>query len=83
MSKAGAQSRWAVRLIAMQQLEPQATIHLLPLFDAYTLGLGRDVEPLLAQVYKRLVFRPAGLDLRPSFSSTALSGCLAAHHPAR
>jgi len=44
----------------MQQLEPQDTIHLLPLFDAYTLGLGRDVEPLLPQAYKRLVFRPQG-----------------------
>ena len=44
----------------MQQLEPADTIHLLPLFDAYTLGLGRDVEPLLPQAYKRLVFRPQG-----------------------
>jgi hypothetical protein len=44
----------------MQQLEAADTIHLLPLFDAYTLGLGRDVEPLLPQVSKRLVFRPQG-----------------------
>jgi hypothetical protein len=44
----------------MQQLEPLATVRLLPLFDAYTLGLGRDVEPLLPQAYKRLVFRPQG-----------------------
>jgi hypothetical protein len=44
----------------MQQLEPADTIHLLPLFDAYPLGLGRDVEPLLPQVYKRLVFRSQG-----------------------
>src|SRR6266545_33488 len=44
----------------MQQLEPRETIHLLPLFDAYPLGLGRDVEPLLPQAYKRLVFRPQG-----------------------
>jgi hypothetical protein len=44
----------------MQELEPANTIHLLPLFDAYTIGLGRDVEPLLAQAYKRLVFRPQG-----------------------
>jgi Winged helix DNA-binding domain len=44
----------------MQRLEPADTIQLLPLFDAYTLGLGRDVEPLLPQTYKRLVFRPQG-----------------------
>jgi len=44
----------------LQQLEPADTIHLLPLFDAYLLGLGRDVEPLLPQAYKRLVFRPQG-----------------------
>lgn len=44
----------------MQQLKTPETIHLLPLFDAYTLGLGRDVEPLLPQTYKRLVFRPQG-----------------------
>jgi hypothetical protein len=44
----------------MQELGPANTIHLLPLFDAYTLRLGRDVEPLLAQAYKRLVFRPQG-----------------------
>jgi len=47
-------------LAPMQQLEPADTIHLLPLFDAYTLGLGRDVEPLLPQIHKRLVFRPQG-----------------------
>jgi hypothetical protein len=44
----------------MQRLAPADTIQLLPLFDAYTLGLGRDVEPLLPQAYKRLVFRPQG-----------------------
>jgi hypothetical protein len=47
-------------LAPMQQLEALDTLHLLPLFDAYTLGLGRDVEPLLPQSYKRLVFRPQG-----------------------
>jgi hypothetical protein len=44
----------------MQQLDRPDTIHLLPLFDAFTLGLGRDVEPVLPQAYKRLVFRPQG-----------------------
>jgi len=44
----------------MQQLEAADTIHLLPLFDAYMLGLGCDVEPLLPQTYKRLVFRAQG-----------------------
>ena len=47
-------------LAPMQRLPAPNTIHLLPLFDAYTVGLGRDVEPLLAQAYKRLVFRPQG-----------------------
>jgi hypothetical protein len=44
----------------MQRLEAPDTIHLLPLFDAYTLGLGRDVEPLLPQAYKCQVFRSQG-----------------------
>jgi hypothetical protein len=49
-------------------LEPMQSIHtegppivgLLPLFDAYTLGLGRDLEPLLPMAYKSRVFRPQG-----------------------
>jgi hypothetical protein len=36
------------------------TIHLLPLFDAYTIGMPRDREQLLASAYKSLVFRPQG-----------------------
>jgi hypothetical protein len=44
----------------MQRLEPAETVQLLPLFDAYTLGLGRDIEPLLAPVYKLRVYRPQG-----------------------
>lgn len=44
----------------MQCLEPSDTIQLLPLFDAYTIGMPRDVEPLLAQAYKSQVFRPQG-----------------------
>ena len=44
----------------MQHLEPSETIHLLPLFDAYTLGTPRHREQLLAAAYKKLVFRPQG-----------------------
>ena len=44
----------------MQRLEASETVHLLPLFDAYILGLGRGIEPLLSQAYKHLVFRPQG-----------------------
>jgi hypothetical protein len=47
-------------LAPMQRLQAPSTVHLLPLFDAYTVGLGRDVEPLLAPAFKRLVFRPQG-----------------------
>jgi len=35
-------------------------IHLLPLFDAYTIGAPRDCEPLLAPAYKRQVFNLQG-----------------------
>jgi hypothetical protein len=46
----------------MQNLTPSGSIHLLPLFDAYTLGLGRDsdIEPLLPAAYKKRVYRPQG-----------------------
>ncbi len=44
----------------MQRLEPIEEIHLLPLFDAYTIGVPRDCEPLLAQIYKRQVFNLQG-----------------------
>ncbi len=54
----------AVALLAtlepMQCLEPAETIHLLPLFDAYTLGIPRHREQLLSGAYKSLVFRPQG-----------------------
>lgn len=43
-----------------QRLETPGAVRLLPLFDAYTLGLGRDLEPLLPRAYKRQVFRPQG-----------------------
>jgi hypothetical protein len=44
----------------MQRLEPSGVVRLLPLFDAYTLGLGRDIEPVLPRAYKSRVFRPQG-----------------------
>ena len=44
----------------MQKIEPSNAVNLLPLFDAYTLGIGRDIEPLLPKVYKLRVYRPQG-----------------------
>jgi len=44
----------------MQRLEPAETIHLLPLFDAYTIGTPREREQLFDGIYKRLIFRPQG-----------------------
>src|SRR5258707_768278 len=44
----------------IQSVEPAEQIHLLPLFDAYTIGVPRDCEPLLAQAYKRQVFNLQG-----------------------
>ncbi|HEU5226448.1 MAG TPA: winged helix DNA-binding domain-containing protein [Ktedonobacteraceae bacterium] len=45
----------------IQSVEPAEQIHLLPLFDAYTIGAApRGREPLLAQAYKRQVFNLQG-----------------------
>ena len=44
----------------MQRLDPSETIRLLPLFDAYTIGMPRDREQLLDGANTRLVFRPQG-----------------------
>lgn len=45
----------------MQSVEPVEGIHLLPLFDAYTIGAPpRGREPLLAPAYKRQVFNLQG-----------------------
>jgi DNA glycosylase AlkZ-like len=44
----------------MQSVEPVEAVHLLPLFDAYTIGVPRDCEPLLAAAYKRQVFNLQG-----------------------
>lgn len=53
--------RTLVKTWAMRGLEKTAeTIQLLPLFDAYTIGIARDIEALLPKAYKRQVFRPQG-----------------------
>jgi hypothetical protein len=44
----------------IQSVEPVEVVRLLPLFDAYTIGVPRDCEPLLAQAYKRQVFNLQG-----------------------
>ncbi len=44
----------------MQEFEATGVVRLLPLFDAYVLGLGRDVEQLLPRGHKIRVFRPQG-----------------------
>jgi hypothetical protein len=44
----------------IQSAEPAEHIHLLPLFDAYTIGVPRECEPLLAPAYKRRVFNLQG-----------------------
>jgi len=45
----------------IQSVEPVEQIHLLPLFDAYTIGAApRGGEPLLAPVYKSQVFNQQG-----------------------
>lgn len=47
-------------LSSIQSVAPAEQILLLPLFDAYTIGVPRDCEPLLAQAYKRQVFNLQG-----------------------
>ena len=44
----------------IQSVESAEQIHLLPLFDAYTIGVPRNCEPLLAHVHKRKVFNLQG-----------------------
>lgn len=46
----------------MQNSELPGLVNLLPLFDAYVMGIGRgpDIEPLLPGPYQRLVYRPQG-----------------------
>jgi hypothetical protein len=46
----------------MQALESPGTVNLVPLFDAYAVGLGRgaELEPVLAKAYQSQVYRPQG-----------------------
>lgn len=44
----------------MRQAETSGTVRLLPMFDAYTLGIGRNIEALLPAKYKLRVYRPQG-----------------------
>lgn len=44
----------------MQAFEKPSSVNLLPLFDAYTFGFGRGLEPLLSSAYEGRVFRPQG-----------------------
>jgi hypothetical protein len=47
-------------LESMQNLEATRVVRLLPLFDAYVLGLGRILEPLPPKAYESQVYRIAG-----------------------
>ena len=58
----------------MQSLEPAEEIHLLPLFDAYTIGVPRDCEPLLAPAYKRQVFNLQGWTFAVSLVNGSIMG---------
>jgi hypothetical protein len=44
----------------MRRSDTTGTVRLLPLFDAYTLGIGREIEPLLPRARKLEVYRPQG-----------------------
>lgn len=44
----------------IQKFEKPNSVNLLPLFDAYTFGFGRGLEPVLPRVYEGIVFRPQG-----------------------
>jgi Winged helix DNA-binding domain len=47
-------------LEAMQGVEVSETLHLLPLFDVYTIGVPRGLEAVLCQAYKSQIFRAQG-----------------------
>lgn len=44
----------------MQNTEPSNAVNLLPMFDTYVIGTGRDIEELLPMQFKARVFRPQG-----------------------
>ncbi len=58
----------------MQRVEPVEAVHLLPLFDAYTIGVPRDCEPLLAAAYKRQVFNLQGWTFAVILVNGAIQG---------
>jgi hypothetical protein len=49
-------------LDAMHAARPSGSVRLLPLFDAYTMGIGRgaEIEPILPAAFQRRVYRPQG-----------------------
>lgn len=44
----------------IQAMQPSQSVRLLPLFDAYTLGLGKDCEALIAKQHQAQVYRQQG-----------------------
>jgi hypothetical protein len=44
----------------LQALDVSGSVNLLPLFDAYVLGIVRDRDQLLPSAYKSQVYRPQG-----------------------
>ncbi len=47
-------------LAPMQAAEPVSSLNMLPLFDAYVLGLDHDNEIIVPRAYKRQIYRPQG-----------------------
>ena len=49
-------------LESMQSSQSLGSVILLPLFDAYVMGIGRgaEIDPLLPKAYQKLVYRPQG-----------------------
>ncbi len=47
---------------SIQKIVSSGSVCLLPLFDAYTMGIGRgpDIEPLLPAAFQKQVYRPQG-----------------------
>lgn len=45
---------------ALAAMEPRQSVRLLPLFDAYTLGLGKEVEAFIAKEHQARVYRQQG-----------------------
>jgi len=56
------QQAWALASAVepMRKLKASHTVRLLPQFDAYTVGVSRDCEPILSAKYTGRVYRPQG-----------------------